>query len=417
MKEFEFVPFSEKQRRLLNWWRPGLKTAENDFVIADGAMRSGKTIGCIAGFLLWSQESFSGEAFILAGKTMGALRKNVIQPMLQILKAWGWPCRYIRSGAESRLEIGENFYYLYSAGNETGKNALQGLTAAGCYADEAALFPESFLNQMIGRCSVPGARIWMNCNPGSPVHFVKTEWIDKRTEKNLIRIHFMMDDNPALSVKIKERYRSMYSGVFYRRFVLGEWCIADGLVYPMFNRERHILDEIPEDHKPQYGRKISYYVSVDYGTSNPTAAGLWSFNGITAVMIKEFYYDGRKNGRLDDLQLYERLDKWIGNMPVEFIIVDPSAASFITMIRRHARYIVKGADNDVLDGIRVMTTFLNTRRIFFLKECTNIQREFELYSWDEDKEDTVVKEADHCLDQARYFCYGVFRHYFIGLYT
>ena len=139
MKEFEFVPFSEKQRRLHNWWRPGLKTAENDFVIADGAMRSGKTIGCIAGFLLWSQESFSGEAFILAGKTMGALRKNVIQPMLQILKAWGWPCRYIRSGAESRLEIGENFYYLYSAGNETGKNALQGLTAAGCYADEAAL--------------------------------------------------------------------------------------------------------------------------------------------------------------------------------------------------------------------------------------------------------------------------------------
>ena len=124
-------------------------------------------------------------------------------------------------------------------------------------------------------------------------------------------------------------------------------------------------------------------------------------------MIKEFYYEGRKNGRLDDSQLYERLDQWIGDLPIEYIIVDPSAASFITMIRRYAKYIAKGADNDVLDGIRVMTTFLNTGRIFFLEGCTNIQREFGLYSWDEDKVDTVVKEEDHCLDQARYFCYGV----------
>ena len=153
---------------------------------------------------------------------MGALRKNVIQPMLQILKAWGWPCRYIRSGAESRLEIGENFYYLYSAGNETGKNALQGLTAAGCYADEAALFPESFLNQMIGRCSVPGARIWMNCNPESPYHPIKTQFIDRRAEKRVYYLHFVMDDNLALSPRVKERYRRTWppESVFYRRYVL-----------------------------------------------------------------------------------------------------------------------------------------------------------------------------------------------------
>ena len=142
--------------------------SENDFVIADGAIRSGKTIAMIIGFLTWSQEMFSGESFILAGKTMGALKKNVIQPMLQMLEAWGWPYTYIRSGTDARIEIGTNTYYLYGANTEASQDALQGLTAAGAYADEAALFPQNFIDQMIGRCSVPGAKIWMNCNPENP---------------------------------------------------------------------------------------------------------------------------------------------------------------------------------------------------------------------------------------------------------
>ena len=161
---FKFAPFSEQQQRLMHWWRPPLASSSRDFVIADGAIRSGKTIACIIGFLTWSQEMHSGKSFILAGKTMGALKKNVIRPMLQILEAWGWPYEYIRSGTDARIEIGSNTYYLYGANTEAAQDALQGLTAAGAYLDEAALFPKSFVDQAIGRCSVEGAKIWMNCN-------------------------------------------------------------------------------------------------------------------------------------------------------------------------------------------------------------------------------------------------------------
>ena len=149
--KFDFRPFSRKQRQLIHWWRPVVRYSQNDFVIADGAIRSGKTIAMIIGFLTWSQEMFSGQSFILAGKTMGALKKNVVRPMLQMMEAWGWPYEHIRSGTDARLEIGSNTYYLYGANTEASQDALQGLTAAGAYADEAALFPQNFIDQMIGR--------------------------------------------------------------------------------------------------------------------------------------------------------------------------------------------------------------------------------------------------------------------------
>ncbi len=175
--KFNFKPFSEQQRRLMHWWRPPVKASQNDFVIADGAIRSGKTIACIIGFLTWSQEMHSGENFILAGKTIGALKKNVIKPMLQIMEAWGWPYDYIRSGSEPRIEIGSNTYYLFGANTEASQDALQGLTAAGAYLDEAALFPQSFIDQAIGRCSVERSKIWMNCNPANPHHYIREEFL------------------------------------------------------------------------------------------------------------------------------------------------------------------------------------------------------------------------------------------------
>ena len=234
--KFKFKPFSKQQQRLIHWWRPGLVSSENDFVIADGSIRSGKTIACIIGFLTWSQEMFEGESFILAGKTMGALKKNVVRPMLQILEAWGWPYTYIRSGTDARIEIGSNVYYLYGANTEAAQDALQGLTAAGAYLDEAALFPRSFIDQAIGRCSVDGWKVWMNCNPEGPHAYIKEEFIDKATEKRVYRLHFVMDDNLTLSVDRKEAYRRAWSpgSVFYKRFILGLWVAADGLIYQQF---------------------------------------------------------------------------------------------------------------------------------------------------------------------------------------
>lgn len=236
--KFNFKPFSPQQQRLIHWWRPMIRTSENNYVIADGSIRSGKTIACIIGFLTWSQEMFSGESFILAGKTMGALKKNVVRPMLQMLEAWGWPYEYIRSGTDARLEIGTNTYYLYGANTEAAQDALQGLTAAGAYLDEAALFPKSFVDQAIARCSVDGWKFWMNCNPAGPHHFIREEYLTEEAmkQKKVYHLHFTMDDNLSISPKRKEEYKNAWphGSVFYKRFILGKWVAADGLIYQQF---------------------------------------------------------------------------------------------------------------------------------------------------------------------------------------
>lgn len=289
---FKFKPFSDQQKRLINWWRPGLISADCDYIVVDGSIRSGKTIACIIGFLIWSQEMFQGESFILAGKTMGALKKNVVRPMLQILEAWNWPYKYIRSGTDARIEIGNNTYYLYGANTEASQDALQGLTAAGAYADEAALFPRSFVDQMIGRCSVDGWKVWMNCNPEGPHHYINEEFIKKAKEKRVYHLHFMMTDNLSLSKKRREGYERAWDhgSVFYKRFILGLWVAADGLIYQQFadKPEDFIVDDNwLKAHPIVYGA-----IGVDFGGNK--SAHAFTFTGFTQdfeyiVTIKEYY--------------------------------------------------------------------------------------------------------------------------------
>ena len=287
-KAFEFKPFSIKQQKILNWWRSGSPYSEYDMMIADGSIRSGKTIACICSFLLWSQQSFSGESFIVAGKTIGSLKRNVIKPMQQILSAWNWQYNYNRS--ENYLEIGSNTYFMYDASNEASQDKLQGLTAAGAYADEVALFPRSFIDQMIGRCSVDGAKIFLNCNPEGPHHYVKEEFIDKAKEKKVFHLHFTMDDNLSLSEKVKERFKRMFTGVFYKRFILGLWVAAEGLGYQEFadNVQDYIIDDNWfETHRIMYGT-----IGVDFGGTK--SAHAFCFTGFTegfhdVVTIKEYY--------------------------------------------------------------------------------------------------------------------------------
>lgn len=299
-RSFDFKPFSRKQRFLMSWWEDGSPYRDLDTVIADGAIRSGKTVAMICGFLMWSLASFQGESFILAGKTIGALKKNVIGPALQITERWGLPYAYVRSGDEARLEVGGNTYYLYDAHNERSQDRLQGLTAAGALADEAALFPQNFIEQMMGRCSVEGAKVWLNCNPESPAHYVKTELIDKAEEKRIYHLHFLMEDNLSLSSKTKERYRRMFSGVFYRRFILGEWALTDGLVYPQFADapERYIIDAPPPI---QYAA-----VGVDFGGTG--SAHSFTLTGFTpgmerVVVLDEYYHSNKRDGVLSPKQV------------------------------------------------------------------------------------------------------------------
>ncbi|CCL06418.1 PBSX family phage terminase large subunit [Clostridioides difficile] len=402
-KRFEFKHFSKKQLKLLNWWREGSKYKEYDIIIADGAIRSGKTIAMICSFLMFTQTNFKGENFIIAGKTIGSLKKNVIEPMKQILNAWGWRFEYNRS--ENFLVIGSNTYYMYDANNEASQDKLQGLTAAGALADEVALFPKNFVDQMIGRCSVDGSKIFMNCNPAGPYHFIKTEFIDKVKEKLICYLHFTMDDNLSLSEKVKNKFKRMFTGVFYKRYILGLWCQAEGVIYDMFNEKIHkVLTKLRE--------YTEHYVSCDYGTQNATVFILWGKCKDVWYAVKEYYYDGRKEGKQNsDNKYYTELVNFLGNIHPKAIIIDPSAASFITLIRDKGKYKVKKGNNDVLNGIRNVGTALNREMIKFNDCCSNIFKEFFSYVWDEKAleygEDKPVKVMDHAMDAIRYFVHTV----------
>lgn len=403
---FVFKPFSVKQKQVLTWWCPDSPVKDKDGIIADGAIRSGKTLCMSLSYVLWAMESFNQQNFGMAGKTIGSFRRNVLFWLKMMLASRGYSVVDHRSDNLIVVSKGTttNYFYIFGGKDERSQDLIQGITLAGMFFDEVALMPESFVNQATGRCSVTGSKFWFNCNPDNPRHWFKVNWVDKCKEKNIIYLHFTMDDNLSLSEKIKERYRSMYVGVFFKRYILGLWCVAEGLVYSMFSEERHVKKE-------HMTGALTYVVSVDYGTVNPFSAGLWAFDGWHSQREAEVYYNSREVGkRVDDEEYYKMLKKLIGNRRVECIIVDPSAASFIEVIKKYNEYSVMGANNDVLDGIRVVTTMLNKDMISVHEDCQDNIKEYGLYVWDEEKgDDVVIKENDHSMDDTRYYCYTFLR--------
>lgn len=405
-KGFAFKPFSVKQKQVLTWWCPNSPVKDKDGIIADGAIRSGKTLCMSLSYVLWAMESFNQQNFGMAGKTIGSFRRNVLFWLKMMLASRGYSVVDHRSDNLIVVSKGTttNYFYIFGGKDERSQDLIQGITLAGMFFDEVALMPESFVNQATGRCSVTGSKFWFNCNPDNPRHWFKVNWVDKCKDKNIIYLHFTMDDNLSLSEKIKERYRSMYVGVFFKRYILGLWCVAEGLVYSMFSEERHVKKE-------HMTGALTYVVSVDYGTVNPFSAGLWAFDGWHSQREAEIYYNSREVGkRVDDEEYYKMLKKLIGNRRVECIIVDPSAASFIEVIKKYNEYSVMGANNDVLDGIRVVTTMLNKDMISVHEDCQDNIKEYGLYVWDEEKgDDVVIKENDHSMDDTRYYCYTFLR--------
>lgn len=400
--------FSKRQNLAMTWWnRP--KYRDKDGIICDGSIRSGKTVSMADGFVLWSMATFDRQTFALCGKTIESLRRNVVTLMPQWLEGI-FTITERRSENKLTISLGEksNTYYLFGGKDESSYSLIQGITLAGVLFDEVALMPRSFVEQAMARCSVDGSKFWFNCNPESPGHWFYTDWVKKAEERNVMHLHFTMQDNPGLSEKTKARYEKMYAGVFYRRYILGEWVKAEGLVYPMFNREAHVIDQIPP-----ISARHRYYVSVDYGTVNPFAAGLYDYNPAErkATMLQELYFKGGSNNRVDNEAYYTMLFNLIGDYPIEYIIIDPSASSMIETIQKYGKYTVVRADNDVLNGIQDVTKFLNAGALYFHKSCKNTFEEFEAYSWDEDKpEDAVIKENDHSMDQLRYFCRTALRN-------
>ena len=401
--KFNFKPFSVQQRKLMHWWRPGLTFAENDFVIADGAIRSGKTIACIIGFMTWSQEMFAGESFILAGKTMGALKKNVIRPMLQILEAWGWPYEYIRSGTDARIEIGSNTYYLYGANTEAAQDALQGLTAAGAYLDEAALFPRSFVDQAVGRCSVEGAKIWMNCNPAGPHHYIREEYILKAREKKVYHLHFAMTDNLTLSRGVLERYRRLWphGSMFYKRFILGRWVAADGLIYQQFSdnvNEYLITEKWLKEHEIVYA-----VIGVDFGgTKSAHSFTLTGFTrGYRQVVVLDEYYCRK---RLNPKQLQDDFVDFVKRAQARYKVYeaycDSAEQTLISgletaCVQNHVNIDIRNAlKGPINDRIAFYNSLIAQHRWKVMKHCRNIISAFEESVYDDTKKNMDVRLDD-----------------------
>ena len=397
----ERMRLSPKQMQVLTWWQ----REEWEAIVCDGAVRSGKTFAMGLSFFLWAQHSFSGKQFGLCGKTIGALRRNLLTELVPHLRRLGMTVRERRSEnlLVVRYQGRENQFLLFSGRDESSAALIQGSTLAGILMDETALMPRSFVEQAIARCSVPGSRLWFNCNPEGPQHWFYQEWILKAKERKVLRLHFTMKDNPVLSRRIRERYERAYSGVFYRRFVLGEWTAAQGLVYDFFDPERDAVDA------PDGGFDL-WRISVDYGTSNPASFGLWGRKGGIWYRVKEYYYDSHREGRQrTDAEYAEDLADLVGERVIQRVIVDPSAASFIEALRRKGFFVVK-ANNAVTDGIRVTADLLRSGGIRICRDCRDCLREMALYCWDErGGRDAPRKEHDHAMDEMRYFAMDLMR--------
>ena len=397
---------SEKQKKIL-----AFPYSKYDALICDGAVRSGKTSIMMWAFVDWAMREFDGQRFGICGKTVDSATKNIVVPFISMtLAKERYVMRWRR--ADKVLEVrrggATNYFEVFGGKDESSYALIQGRTLAGVLLDEVALMPRSFAEQALTRCSVDGAKMWFSCNPESPQHWFYTEWIKRAEERNALHLHFEMSDNPGLSQKTLERYQAMFAGVFYDRYIRGLWVVAEGLVYQIFDPAKHVTNELPDR-----GR---YYISVDYGTLNPFSAGLWCLKDGVATRIREFYYSGRAGRQLTDSEYYEKLDELAGGLPIERIVIDPSAASMITEIIRRDKYPVIKAVNDVIPGISYTAALLQAGRIKIGSLCKDAIREFGLYRWDEDSPtDKVIKEDDHAMDDIRYFCYTILRReFFMG---
>lgn len=394
-----YAGFSRKQRRVLTWWMPGSPDYSFESIVCDGAVRSGKTMAMGLGFFLWACTCFDGQRFGVCGKTIASLKRNVLTELMPRLTELGACIR--EKQTENLLTVTfaghRNRFYLFGGKDEGSAGLIQGVTLAGIFLDETALMPRSFVEQACARCSVAGSRLWFNCNPEGPGHWFYQEWILNAKERNCLRLHFTMEDNPALTPEIRERYQRLYSGVFYQRFILGQWVAAEGRVYDFFAPEMA--------QAPPSGDFDQWYISCDYGTVNPTSMGLWGRQGEIWYRIQEFYFDSRKKLRqMTDPEYAEALVRLAGGRELSAVIVDPSAASFMETLRRRGLPVRK-AKNDVLSGIRLTADLLKQGKIVICRPCRDCLREIQEYCWDEKSggQDKVRKENDHAMDDMRYF--------------
>ncbi len=400
---------SEKQKVVMRFGH-SKKYEQYNAIICDGAVRSGKTAVMVLSFVHWAMRHFDKSYFAICGKTISATERNIISLMREMVDITSF-FALSYSASKHVLTIKgngkENYFYIFGGKDKSSAALIQGLTLNGVFFDEVALQDKGFVEQAVARTlSVSEAKLWFNCNPEHSEHWFYKEWIkdaDGKNERKALHIRFLMEDNPTLTEQQIKRAKSLYTGIFLKRFVFGEWVKSEGLVYPMFC-DKNITKSTDFEGE--------YYVSIDYGTSNPFSMGLWVDTGDKAVRLKEFYFDSkREQKQLTDEEYYEKLQKFTAGYKIKTVVIDPSAASFIQTIKRRGDFKVRTANNHVLGGISFVCELLNSGQLLINENCTDIIREFNLYRWDETKQtDAVVKEFDHALDEMRYFCATILKN-------
>lgn len=380
--------------------------------IADGAVRSGKTIACTVRWLDYVFEGPPGDLCML-GKSLGTLKRNVLNDLFDIAgpKHSRWIDRQ-----QGEFQLFNRRVYAIGAANEEAEGKIRGATFAGAYCDEANLYPESVWMQLQARLSIPGAKCFANCNPDSPYHWFYKKVLTSEEIKSKKRWQFLMDDNYSLSEEYKIQLASSYSGVYRRRFIEGEWCVAEGLIYDAFDKDTHL-----KHYDLTYIDKhaVRWFVGCDQGTSTVTSWSLMvELNDIPHKVhihkVAEFYYDAVLNRKqLSDEQLMPKFKDFLrpysalANKTGGFwkIFVDPAASSWDAMLSEH-HFNRQHADNDVINGIRIVSSLLSKRCYTIDPSCVNTVANYETYAWDPNAQllgiDKPIKKNDHACDSDRY---------------
>lgn len=406
---------SEQQKKIL-----AFPYTDYDYIICDGAIRSGKTSLIMVAYVDWAMRNYNEQDFIIMGNSVRTVERNIINPYTALAYTKKrYDAEYKRGDHVLTVKAKDrtNRFNVFGANNEKAYEAVQGLTAAGALIDEVALCNERAFNTAIGRLSVDGAKTFFSTNPSYPLHWFNQDWILKAEELNALYLPFTMDDNPSLSDDTKERLKRQYHGVFYERYILGKWVVAEGLVYQFDDPSEYTcssdeawgwIEDREGNIKPGNGY---WYISIDYGITNPFAAILWRVTPEKAYAVKEYYFDSRKlNRRRTDREHYEAVRELAGDLLIQEIIIDPSANSFKEEIWRDGRFDVTDANNSVSDGIPVTDQMLHDGSVKISEECTNLLKELQLYRWDDKAVgDKPIKEYDHACDALRYMCNTVLR--------
>lgn len=411
---FKFQPFSQKQRKVLNWWCSTSPVRNKDGIIADGAIRSGKTISMSLSFVLWAMSGFSGNNFAMCGKTIGSFRRNVLFWLKLMLKSRGFIVSDKRSDNLLAVRTGktENYFYIFGGKDERSQDLIQGITLAGLFCDEVALMPESFVNQAVARCSVDGSKFWFNCNPDNPSHWFKTNWIDKKQEKNLIYLHFTMDDNLSLSEKIKERYRNSFFGVFFKRYILGLWVAAEGVIYNLFadNPEEFIIDEAPDD-------IVFCTLGQDFGGNGSAHAIIltgFSRSLKKVVVLDEYYH----KGIMSPTELENDVCDFIRSVQDKYNVHDIYCDSAEQVLIQGIRLAVvreklgvnvhNARKSEILGRIRFTNMIMSQKRFYIMRHCEHIIEAFKSAVWDSKKlNDTRLDDGTINIDSLDAFEYSI----------